>query len=53
MIFICKDAGSHEHKIVMKLEFYKQIFEKILKHQISGNSVQWEPSCSMRTDIQT
>jgi len=34
----------------MKLEFSWQIFEKILKCQISQKSVQWEPSCPMRTD---
>jgi hypothetical protein len=28
-------------------------FRKILKYQISRKSVQWEPSCSMRTDGQT
>jgi len=28
-------------------------FRKILKHQISCQFVQWEPSCSMRTDRQT
>jgi len=36
----------------MELEFSRKIFEK-LKHQISWKSVQWEPSCSMRTDRQT
>jgi len=25
-------------------------FRKILTYQISGKSVQWEPSCCMRTD---
>ena len=28
-------------------------FRKILKYQISFKSVQWQPSCSMRTDRQT
>jgi len=37
----------------MKLEFSRQIFGKILKHQISWKSVQLEPSCSMRTDGRT
>jgi hypothetical protein len=37
----------------MKLEFSQQIFEKILEYQISRKSVQWEPSCSMRTDRQS
>jgi len=35
----------------MKLEFSRQ-FRKILRHQIPCKSVQWEPSCSMRTDRQ-
>jgi len=34
----------------MKLEFSRQIFKKILKYQISSKSVQWEKSCSTRTD---
>jgi hypothetical protein len=37
----------------MKLESSRQIFEKKLQYQISSKSVQWEPSCSMRTDKQT
>jgi len=28
-------------------------FGKILKHETSWQSAQWEPSCSMRTDGQT
>ena len=35
---------------LMKLEFSRQILEKILIYQISWKSVQWEPSCSMPTD---
>jgi hypothetical protein len=34
----------------MKLDFFQQIFEKILKCKISSKWVQWEPSCSLRTD---
>ena len=37
----------------MKPEFSRQVFQKILKYQISWKSVQSEPSCSMRTDGQT
>ena len=37
----------------MKLDFYGQIFEKILKNEILLKSVQWETSCFMRTDGQT
>ena len=32
---------------------YRHSFRKILKYQISWKSVQWEPSCSMRTDRKT
>ena len=34
----------------MKLGIFFSDFRKILKHQISWQSVQWESSCSMRTD---
>jgi hypothetical protein len=34
----------------MKSKFSRQVFEKILKWEISWKSVQREPSCSMRTD---
>jgi hypothetical protein len=36
----------------MKIEFLDR-FKKKLKHQISCKFVQWETSCSMRTDVQT
>ena len=36
----------------MENEFSRQIFEKIFKNKISWKSVNWEPSCSMRTDWQ-
>jgi hypothetical protein len=40
--------------VLIKFEFSRQIFfEKIHKNQISWKSVQWEPSCSMRTDGRT
>jgi len=37
----------------MKHEFSRQIFEKTLKYKISLKSVQWEPSCIVRTDKHT
>ena len=37
----------------MELEFSGQIFRKIFKRHISWKSVQWELSCSTRTDGQT
>jgi len=37
----------------MKLEFSRHILEKTLKLSIPWQSVQWEPSCCMRTDRQT
>jgi len=37
----------------MKLDFSRQIFSKILEHQISRRSVQCVSSCTMRTGRQT
>ena len=34
------------------LEFSRQIFAKIFKYQCSGKTVQWKPSCFVRTDGQ-
>jgi len=34
----------------MKLEFSLHILEKSSQYQISWKTVQWEPTCSMRTD---
>ena len=39
--------------ISMKLEFSRQIFLEIHGYEILLKSVQWEPSCTTRTDGQT
>jgi hypothetical protein len=36
--------------ILLKLEFYRQIFRKLCKYQISWKSARWEQGCSMRLD---
>jgi hypothetical protein len=38
-------------QILIKLEFSRHIFEKY--YQLSRKSIQWEASCSMRTDRRT
>ena len=40
-------------QILIKLEYYQQISKKILKDQISQQSIQWEESYSMQMDGQT
>jgi hypothetical protein len=45
-------SNRYSCQILMKLEFLLPDFRKILKNQFSLKSVQWEPSCSMRTDEQ-
>ena len=49
------DGRTYRHdeansgQILIKFELSSHIFKK-LKYKISRKSVQWEPSCSMRTD---
>jgi hypothetical protein len=40
-------------QILMKLQFSRQIFRKILKYKISQKSLQWAQNCSMRMDRRT
>jgi len=47
-------SARYSWQILMKLEFSKHIFEKKnFKYQLSLKSVQWGPSCSLRTNRQT
>jgi len=46
-ISVCKSSTNYSCHILNKLEFSRQI---VLRYQTSGKYVQWEPSCSMRTD---
>jgi hypothetical protein len=50
-ILVFTQSTRSSFKILMKPESSRQ--RKILKHQISRQSVQWESSCSMRTDGKT
>jgi hypothetical protein len=52
-ILIFMQSTLYSCPILTKLEFFRQIFEKTRKYQISWKSVQWEPSCSMQTDGRT
>jgi hypothetical protein len=51
LVFMLSALWSYP--ILMKFEFSQQIFRKILKYKNSWQSVQREPSCSIRTDVQT
>jgi hypothetical protein len=51
--FVFVQLPRHSCEILTKLEICLQSFDKTLKYQISWKSVQWEPSCSVRTDRRT
>jgi len=38
---------------LIKLQFFPTVFRKILKHETSWNSLQWQPGYSMRIEGQT
>jgi len=40
-------------QILMKLEFFQQMFEKSTSLKFRKNPVYWEPICCMRTEWQT
>jgi len=51
----CSYIGLHVKYSLFLSDFNKTLifstyFRKLLKYQIPSKSVQWEPSCSMRTD---
>ena len=54
MLFKNVETSSREVPVILvgfycNLNFLDRFFKK-LKDQVSSKSVQWEPSCSMRTD---
>jgi len=49
-ILVSMERIRHSCQVLMKLEFSRQIFQKILIHEISWKSVQWKPICSVRRD---
>jgi len=49
-ILVVMQSARYSCHILMKPNFVANIFENMLKYQISCKSVHWEPSCSMRTD---
>ena len=51
LVFMLRTRYSCQ--ISMKLNFFSTDFLKILEYQISWKSVQWKPSCSIRTDGRT
>ena len=46
-------SNFYSFPILMKLEFSRKMFRKIIKYQILWKSVRWELSCSVRRDGQT
>jgi hypothetical protein len=54
IMYICLHVKYRYYcPILMKLKFYRQIFEKYLKIKLYEKYFEWEPSCSMRTDRRT
>jgi len=46
-------SARYSCPILMKLEFFRADFRKMVMYQVSWKFVLWKPSCSMRTDGHT
>jgi len=48
---VCWSCHGYSCLILMKPKYFRRIFEKFSNMKFHKNSVQWEPRCSVRTEV--